>query len=270
MTSNRRKPTIKRNRQGESVMPPFVLIVTFIILLGFMINGLMRMAASGEMGDIDLSDKTQPFGLYNFTFIEPTEGLVVDDDTVIDYVPYPTHEDPLIFTDEDADPDELKYVHVIRDNVNYDPESTDMWEMYSDFIAVRRDPHNLFTFGEQWENAAIPFSAFANNYDNVTNVSTVQFQLGDSQDSLFINTTDSTPEGFLTALWGNDFSVSYGWSLFRLEEVDFWSAIAIVLYDELPGVTPVVNWIFHGFVWASVTFVVFTMATRMTPFLGGG
>ena len=270
MTSNRRKSTIKRNRQGESVMAPFVLVVTFILILGFMVNSLARMAASGDLvGEGDLTDKPVPFGLYNFTFIEPTEGIVVDEDTVIDYVPYPTHEDPLIFTDEESD-DELKYVHVIRDNVNYDPESSDMWKMYRDFIAIRRDPHNLFTIADQWQNAAIPFSAFANNYDNVTNVSTVQFQLGDSQDALFINTTDSTPEGFLTGLWGNDFTISYGWSLFRLEEVDFWSAIAIVMYDALPGVTPLVNWIFHGFVWASVTFVVFTMATRMTPFLGGG
>lgn len=269
MTSNRRKSTIKRNRQGESVMPPFVLIIVFILILGFMINSLMRMAASGNIGDIDLDDKTQPFGLYDFTFISPIDGLVVDEDTVIDYVPHPTHEDPLIFTDEAPDPDELKYVHIIRDNVNYDPGSTDMWRMYKDFVAVRRDPHNLVTLGEEWDNAAIPFSAFADNYDNISKVSTVNFQMGNSQDSLFINTTDSTPEGFLTGLWGNDFTVSYGWSLFRLEEVDFWGAIAIVLYEELPGVAPVVNWIFHGFVWASVTFVVFTMATRMTPFLGG-
>ena len=266
---DRRKSTIKRNRQGESVMAPFVLIVTFILILGFMVNGLMRMAASSEIGGIDLSDKTQPFGLYDFTFIVPTEGLVVDEDTVIDYVPYPTHEDPLIFTDEAPDPDEYKYVHIIRNNVNYNPESTDMWEMYSDFISIRRDPHNFVKWGDQWENAAIPFSAFADNYDNETKVSSVLFQLGNSQDALFIDTVDSTPEGFLTGLWGNDFTVSYGWSLFRLEEVDFWSAIAIVLYEELPGVTPVVNWIFHGFVWSSVIFVVFTMATRLTPFLGG-
>ena len=270
MRTDRRKSAIKRNRQGESVMAPFVLVVVFILILGFMINGLMRIIVAGEAGDIDMSEKEVPFGLYDFIFIAPLDGLLVDDDTVIDYVPYPTHEDPLIFTDEVADPDELKYVHIIRDNENYKPGSTDMWEMYQDFVAVRRDPHNLFKFADQWENAAIPFSAFADNYDNETMVSIVTFQLGNSQDSLFIDTTDTTPEGFLIGLWSNDFTVTYGWSQFRLEEVDFWSAIAIVLYDELPGVTPVVNWIFHAFVWSSVIFVVFTMATRMTPFLGGG
>ena len=141
--------------------------------------------------------------------------------------------------------------------------------MYQDFIVVRRDPHNFLKFSDEWHNAVIPFITIANSYDNRTNVSVSNFKLGDSQDSLFVNSTDTTEAGFSAALWGNDFILYYGWSLFRLEEVDFWNAISMVLYAEIPGVHPLVNFIFHGFVMGTMVYVVFRMAVMMTPFLGG-
>ena len=275
---NEPKKDLKTDTKGE-VMYPFVLIIALVMVLGFILSGIAQYAESGDLTQLDYLELDAPFGLYNYTTIDadagddryvdfgPIQGYQVSDDDVLDYVPYPTDADP--FTFYDADDEDTKYIHIIRDNRDYDPDSADMFEMYQDFIVVRRDPANFFKFSDEWQNAVIPFTAIAGGFFNSTNVSVTEFQLGDSQDSLFVNATDGGEANFTAALWGNDFIIYYGWSLFRLEEVDFWNAISMVLYAEIPGVHPMVNWIFHAFVIGTMVYVVFRMAVMMTPFLGG-
>ena len=273
-----------RTDDRAEVMYPFILIISLVMLLGFTLSGIAQFAESGEMSQSEYPGITNPFGLYNYTLIEaePTdpdyitftedggtiEGYQVSDGRILDSVPYPTDEDPYLFYDpEDAD---KKYVHIIRGNTEYDPESTDMWEMYLDFIAIRRYAEGSFFWDNPWHNAAIPYLTIENEFDNSTNVSITEFQLSGSQDSLFINATTGLGESnFTLDLWTDNYNLFYGWSLFRLEEVDFWGAIAMVLYAEMPGVHPVVNWIFHAFVIGTIVFIVFRMAVMMTPFLGG-
>lgn len=266
-------------------MYPFVLIIALVMVLGFVLSGIAQFAESGEMAQSDYPGLTNPFGLYNYTLIdaEPSdpnyitfsdggttiEGYEISDDRVIDYVPYPTDEDPFLFYDPD-DAAEVKYVHIIRDNRDYDPESTEMWEMYQDFVSIRRYSEASFFWSDPWHDAVIPFTSMDDNFDNTTNVSITTFQLSGSQDSLFVNATTGPGQANFTAdLWANEFNLFYGWSLFRLEEVDFWGAIAMVLYAEIPGVHPTINWIFHAFIIGTIVFVVFRMAVMMTPFLGG-
>lgn len=274
-----------RTDDRAEVMYPFVLIIALVMVLGFVLSGIAQFAESGEMAQSDYPGITNPFGLNNYTLIdaEPSdpdyitftdegttiEGYQVDAARVLDYVPYPTDEDPYIFYEPD-DVTEIKYVHIIRDNRDYDPESTDMWEMYQDFIAIRRYSEDSFFWDSNWHNAAVPFVTIEDQFDDGKNVSITEFQLSGSQDSLFVNATTGLGEANFTAdLWANEFNLFYGWSLFRLEEVDFWGAISMVLYAEIPGVHPTINWIFHAFIIGTIVFVVFRMAVMMTPFLGG-
>ena len=277
------KKRIIDDRAGEAVAYPFILIITLVMILGFMIAGISQYALAGEVAQGGYPGMTMPFGLTNYTTIDcddgdpryitytedgnTIEGYRVSDDDVLDHVPYPTDDDPFIYWHED-DPDELKYVHVIRDNVNYDQDSTDMWEKYQNFISIRRHT-GAFDWDSQWNNAVVPFTDIEDNFWLQTNVSITEFRLSASQDSLFINATNPGLLNFTTDLWDNEFNMFYGWSLFRLQEVDFWGAIAMVLYADIPGVDPVIDWMLHGFVISVVSFVVFTMAIRMTPFLGG-
>ena len=275
---NEQRKVLKTDTKGE-VMYPFVLLIALVTVLGFILSGIAQYAESGDLTQLDYLELDAPFGLYNYTTIDAdpgddryvdfgsAQGYQVSDDDVLDYVPYPTDADP--FTFYDADDEDTKYIHIIRDNRDYDPDSADMFEMYLDFIVVRRDPANFFKFADEWQNAVIPFTAIQDAFFNSTNVSVTEFQLGDSQDSLFVNASDSGEANFTAALWGNDFIIYYGWSLFRLEEVDFWNAISMVLYAEIPGVHPMINWIFHAFVIGTMVYVVFRMAVMMTPFLGG-
>ena len=270
---------IRKDTTAEQVAYPFILVLAFVLILAFILSGVYQYITAGTMAQGLYPGMTMPFGLSNYTTIaadsdDPrfisygdTEGYQISDDDVLDEIPYPTHCDPFMFEDDDGDD---KYVHIIRNNVRYDPTSTDMWEMYLDFVAVRRHTGSGpgAVYGD-WNNAAIPFSAIQDNWWNTTNVSITEFQLSGSQDNLFVNATYGGEANFTAALWDNDFRLFYGWSLFRLNEVDFWGAIAMLIYADIPGVDDTVDWFIHAFVIAVIVFVVFTMAVRMTPFLGG-
>lgn len=272
--------------RAEGVQYPFVLVIALVILLGFTIAGVAQYAQSGEISQGIMPDTNSPFNMYEYTVIDgfpadpryhtwgTVSGYQVSDDDVLDYVPYPTDEDPFMFVDEEGD---RKYVHVIRDNSEYDPESTDIWKMYPDFVAIRRHQDTYFFWDNPWMNAAIPFTTIEESFSlngthgTTTNCSLVDFRLGDSQDSMFFNSSTGPGEyNFTSDLWGNNFRMFYGWSLFRLDEIDFWNAISMVLYEDIPFFDDTLDFLIHAFVIGTIVFVVFTMATRMTPFLGGG
>lgn len=271
------------NRNGELIIYPFVLIIAFVLLFGFVMAGLAQYAQSGAMSQGLNLDESRPFGLMNYTTVEADEeddryvsipgggeGYLVSDDDVIDEICYPTHEDPFTFWEE-GDENEIKYVHIIRNNVRYNPESTDLWEKYLDYVAIRRHSKQGLlgliswgTMGGEWLNAAVPFSSIMSRFDNSTNVSYPQFRLGNSQDALFVSSHTGPGYGnFTEDLWDNDFYLAYGWSLFRLEETDFWGAISMVLYADVPGVHPLMNWIIHAFTLGTISYVVFSMAIRV-------
>ena len=155
------------------------------------------------------------------------------------------------------------------DNVDYDPDSPEMWKKYKDFIAVRREaPSGVIgilswgTLGGAWYDAAIPFTSIQDHYSNATNVSVVGFKIGNAHDTLFINVTDPGQQNFTQGLWSGEFNIYYGWATFRIESVDFWAAMSMLFVDDIPGVDPLINFIFHAVAIATVTFVIFMMALR--------
>lgn len=272
--------SLRRDLSAESVMRPFILIIVFVALMAVLIGGVSQYIVAGslqsEFHTIDF-----PFGLSNYTSIDADTdderyfydedrevgGYIISEDDVLDYVPHPEDEDPFLFWKADA-PEEIKYVHVIMDNQNYDPSSNHMWKKYKDFIAVRRDTGDLI--GERWNGAAIPFTEICDNYwEGEQNASVTDFRLSNSQDTIFAFSDVNGSANFTEALYDSDFYLCYGWARFRMEETDFWNAISMLFYNDIPDVSPIINDLIHIFVIAVSVFVIFTMAVRMTPFLGG-
>jgi hypothetical protein len=142
--------------------------------------------------------------------------------------------------------------------------------MYENFIAVRRNTVSPGSVRGDWMNAAIPLSAFADpaNWNNVTNTTVVEFKLGKSTDAIFLCTTNSTGSDIETGIWTNEFQIYYGWSNWRVEDVELSEAIAMAMYADIPGVHWMINYLVHGIVGATMIFVAFTMITRIIPFLG--
>lgn len=282
------KRRLRRQCDGdEPVMYPFVLIIAFMMIIGFLAMGLSKYARSGQISSEDYSHYDVPFGMYNMTTVEAydgddryvtwadpiwgtIEGYEVTADDVIDYVPYPTHEDPFLFSMDWDDRYETKYVHIIMDNADYDPESTDMWKKYKDFVAVRREaPAGVIgimswgTMGGSWFNSAIPFTSIQDHYINESDVSMVNFKIGNAHDTLFMNCTNPGESNFTSGLWSGEFNIFYGWANFRIESIDFWAALSMLFVDDIPGVNPLVNFVFHAIAIGTVTFVLFTMALRI-------
>jgi hypothetical protein len=266
--------------EGEAVQYSFILIVALVIILGFTISGVSQYAQSGEISQGMLANTDYPFEMKDYTLINNTdgddrsvdwvsgeEGFLVSDDDVLDYVPYPYDENPFVFVDSDGE--DLKYIHVIRDNSEYDPESTDIWKMYNDFIAIRRQVDDLFFWKDSWQNAAIPFTAIEDHFDNTTNASQINFRLGDMEDYMWFSVMDlDTGEGggtynFTSGLWSNDFYIYYGWYMFRIAAGDFWNAVSMILYDDIPYVDDTIDFLIHAFVISTIVYVVFTMAIKV-------
>ena len=209
-----------------------------------------------------------PYFDSNWTIIDPTSGYLVETADVINQVGYPTYDDPFIFTDAEDNDD--KYVHVVRNNVNYEEGSTDIYTKYLDFIVIRRNSVDPGDVGGKWFNAVVPLTEFAKeeNWDNSTNKTTVQFSLGKSLDALFMVTTNTTGTDIAAGIWADDYELFYGWSNWRVEDVGLSEAIAMAMYAQIPGVHWLVNYIVHSIVFATIIFVAFTMITRIIPFLG--
>ena len=264
--------------EGEAVQYSFILIFALVIILGFTIAGVSQYAQSGEISQGMMPGQDYPFNLYNFTAIDPLagdprivtygtlSGFQVSDADVVDYVPYPTDEDPFMFVDDKGD---RKYIHIVRNNSEYDPDSTDLWKMYSDFIAIRRHVDAYF-LGSDWDNAAIPFTTIEDcfslngTHGTMGNVSIVQFALSERQDNMFFNASTGPGEyNFTMDLWGNDFRMFYGWSLFRMDDVDFWNAISMLIYEDIPYFDDTIDFLVHAFIISTITYVIFTMAIKV-------
>lgn len=252
---------------AEAVFRPFILLLILVVCVGFMLSGIARMGLAAQT--IESSMHSNPFFDTNWTLIDPTSGYDVDDDDKINEICKPLHCDPFVFNDPDDDDD--KYVHLIRDNVRYVQGSTDIWCKYEDFIAIRRNTDEPGSATGKWLNAAIPLTAFADwdNWDNSTNVTCVEFKLGRSTDCIFLCTTNSTGYDIAAGIWTNEYEIYYGWSNWRVEDVDLSEAIAMAMYQDIPGVHEYVNWLVHGITISTSIFVAFTMMTRVIPFIGG-
>jgi len=259
---------LKSDSSGESVMRPFVLIFALIVIFALTVAGIGRMAYSAELQDREMSyiGEEFPLDLWNYSLIEPDVGIDIDPERVINQICHPTENDPYIFIDNTTD--DKKYIHIIRNNSDYEAGSSEIWKMYKDFIAIRRET-DKWVVGPKWNDGIVPYTTIANNYDNVTNVSMVDFRLSGRSDTLFINTTNTSDEGFLIGLWGNNYTLYYGWNNWRLDDINFWDAISLVMFDSLPGVHPIVDFLIKALIYGTIVFVIFTMVTRTIPFIGG-
>lgn len=263
-----KRTNLKNDENAESILQPFILILVFVVIVGFVLTGVTRMATSSEISRGMDPELVNPYFDSNWTLIDPTSGRTVTSADTISEIGYPTHDDPFTFTD--SEDDDIKYLHIIRDNVNYDPESTNIWEKYKDFIAIRRNTAEAGSVSGKWFNAAIPLTEFddIDNWDNSTNKSTVQFNLGKSLDALFIITTNTTGADISGGIWSDSYVLYYGWSNWRVEDVGLSEAIAMAMYADIPGVHWLINYIVHTIVFATIIFVTFTMITRIIPFIG--
>ena len=259
------KKRLQKDTRAENIIKPFILLLGTMLLFAFIASILTQaMNNSAQNVNNGILGTTDILGLYEYTLIDPQAGYAISSSVVKDHMIHPK-DTTLIYTDTNHS-DDKKYVQIIRNNVNYDPSSTDMWKKYKDFISVQREtgefiPHTT----SKWRGAAIPFDAIVSHFDSNTNISIIPFDFSSTNDTLFVKlATNNT-----ALIWSNSFTLFYGWSKLRQDRIDFWGTIGMVLTAEVPGLNPKIQFLLSSFWILGYIFMGYTLVTRIVPGLGG-
>lgn len=254
--------------RAESVFRPFILLLGCMLIFSIISLTLInRMSDSSSSVNTGISQDSNVLGLWEYHLIDPVAGIAITTAKTTNHMIHPK-DSTIIFTDNNHTPVDQKYVQVIRNNVNYDPSSTDMWKMYKDFISIQRKttPSLITPLNYKWNGAAISFEYIQNAFDTKTNMSIVGFQLSGYNDTLFIKLASNNT----ALLWANSFTLYYGWSNVRADKIDLWSSIWMILSCQIPGLNPQIQFVVSAFWMFGEVFIAFTMASRIIPTLGGG
>jgi len=242
---------------NEQVFRPFILILGFVILTGFLLMSFAHMFTASSSLDKP-KDVGSFYGLWEVTRFNPTDGFEVHNWTIQNHHVYPT-EATYIFTDPATS--DLKYVQIIRNNKDYDPGSTDWWKMYNDYIAIERNTGTPGEWDSDWNGAVIPYQKIVDNYDTEANLSIVNFDLSGSNNSLIIHTMDNST----VRIWWNNYTMYLGESALQNQRISFWSAVRMVMFAEIPNCNPVVNYMVAAFVDLSLIMIVFVLVRSILP-----
>ena len=258
---------LRDDHRAEAIFSAFVLLLSVMAIFSVVsITFLDQMESSAERVNRGM-DEGSPSMLdvsgYAYTLITPLAGYEVTTDNVTDEMVYP-YDAPFVFTDTDHANDQ-KHVQVIRDNVNYRADSTDMWNKYDDFISVQRKVKTT-SLTHDWNGAAISFETIVAHFDPNTNCSTILFDISEDNDTLFVLFDDNTTAD----LWTDNYTIYYGYSNMRPNKANLWNTVTMVATAQVPGLDWRIQFIVDA-VWIfCLIFVGFTMMSRIIPTLGGG
>lgn len=247
---------------GETIFKPFVLLFTIIALMVMVVVMVQhtQISATNVLSGVDLQNA---MGEMNYTLIDPQGGIVISSAKASDHMVYPK-DAPIVFTDNGPDGHaDKKYVQIIIGNQNYKFGSDNMWEKYPSFISVQRQTHG---FDSKWNGAAIPIQAFIDDFDYDTNQTLQSFYLSSMNDTVFLHLMDNNT----ARIWNSNYTMYYGWATYRTGHINFWSTISLLYTAHIPGMNPTISMFVAVMFWAVTLFMLFTMISRIVPFISGG
>ena len=255
---------------SEQLMGPFVLLASFI-LITIMVIASMAAFFQVSGGQWDEVPRTMMVGTTEYTLRNPVEGWNITNDNVVDRWDHEADENVAFYEDDPGEDDEL-VVGFIRDNAYFD--SSFAWArvgadsmLYKDFIMVYTE------FG-WYDNDEWPISYETIIYNKVlnSNVSVVEFGIRHNTTMALIITVDAPEELFATYLWENNFNVKIGIPDYDpdIAYTSMWTILGQVMTASLPEVGYEVNLIIGATVYAGLGMIIFTVISRMIPFVAGG
>jgi hypothetical protein len=194
---------------GAEVIKIPVVIFTFLAIMAYIISSLGPVGGnitrdipgyiSGNLY-YEATDMPGTEYTYDNTHVNAAVGN--------DWAPYV--DDPLAFYR--ADVTFWVYVHIIRDNIDYDPNSSDPMKMYNDFISVNTgDPYTIYVHPQGPEQYVISFADIEANASTENNMTKHYFPLLDWGESTVRSMTlqiEVMNETYHDSLYANDFEVS--------------------------------------------------------------
>lgn len=254
---------------SETLMGPFILMASFIVITIMVLASMTAFfqTASGSWEEIT---GTLLVGSTEYTLRNPELGWNITSANVTDRWAHEADENAYFYKDAPGEDDQL-VVGFIRDNAYMgDPlgigEMTDS-TLYSDFVMIYTE------FG-WWDHDDWPISYMtiqANRVGN-SNISVTEFGIRHNTTYALIITVDAPGELFAVGLWANSFNVKLGVpeGTDDLAGTSMWTVLGQVMTASIPDVTPEVNIILGATIYAGIGMIVFTVVSRMIPFVGGG
>lgn len=242
---------------GEQVFRPFVLILTFVILGGLVLAGFSQMFFSSANSGGGIDDPENILGLWDYEMYTPITGYNITNSSILNYWPEGERGN-LSFDSGD------KWVYIVRNNKDYDPESKHLWEKYKDFIGVKRKADDLQ--GGKVYRYVVPLERFQAEFDADNNQSRIGFALSGSNYTIFIKCMDNNTN----RIWWNNYTLFLGRSYFQSGHVNFLQAIKMIMTGDIPNFNPQLSILIAVIVDVTIIFVAYTMVSRIIPFISGG
>jgi hypothetical protein len=243
----------------ESLMGPFVFIATFIAVSGFIIGSMGALFAYSAMGNIDyFSGSTFLLGNETYSYIDgSTHGYNVTIADVVD-----------TWSEAYAD-----HEFIFHDDINEDDEHLVMVRALTSSGSMTDEIEVMEAYG-WWSDDRIRISylTLIDYQIPYTNVSIVDFELRSKSYALMI-VTPSDYQNHSAYIDENEFYISIVHApqdLDNIGSVSMWNLIGQMLTAQLPSVHPMLQYLIAVPMWVGIGFIIFTLVSRMIPFIGGG
>lgn len=255
----RRKVLRRDNHGDESLFKPFIFFAAFIAFSGIIIGSMGTLFTHAASGSFDyLTGTAIILGNETYTYIDgatPGYNVTIDDTT-----------DQWLYTDTDP-------VFVFHDDLNND----DVYlAMIRDFADER--------WGTDWVGIYESWGWWSDEFDRIqydtiidgqvpyTNVSVVDFEIH-KKDYVLLVTTPSNYLNHSSYVDANEFFIALAHAPYdpdNIASVSMWTLIGQMLTAQLPSVHPLIQYFILIPMWVGVGFMVFTLVSRMIPFISGG
>jgi len=254
---------------SERLMGPLLVMSSFILITIMVLAGMTSFfnTASGNWEEVK---GTAIIGTTEYTLREPVDGWNITSANVTDRWDHEADENAYFYEDAPGEDDQI-VVGIIRDNAWF--EHAVAWGhgydsvLYEDYIMVYTE------FG-WWANDdwAISYQTILENRVLNSNVSVTEFGLRHNTTFALIITVDAPPDLFGAGLWSSNFNIKIGLPDYNpdLADASMWTILGQVMTASLPDVGQEINLIIGATFYTCIIMMVFTIISRMIPFVGGG
>lgn len=264
------KTRLKDDRDGdEQLLPLFVMaaavLVCICVLSAAITSAIARNQPTARWHGVE---GYQLIGGVNYNCIAPTEGYNVTMNE--------THDSPW----QDEDKFEFDYaswpyltVRMVRAGSFDMSQVGETPIIYYDFFWIHAKKSSAWN--AKSTNAIIPYQDFETRFLE-NNVSYAYFELWNYNFTLLVTTqtNDTDHSDHLTMLYTNQFNIRVAENVDINEDAamhaSMWTILGQILTLSLPNVNFVVNLLMSVPIWAAMGFMVFTIFSRVIPFISGG
>ena len=256
----------------EALLPLFVMaasmLIAIIVLSTAIASAIARNAPTGRW---DQPEGWELIGGVAYANLEPTGGYTVTayNHTENPYTDNASRELNFIYTDW-----EYISVRLVRNcSVTKPFTHGDEDKKYDDFVYIHAKRDSGWFAGDRY--VAIPFEALMANFIQ-NNVSYSYFSVFKTNFTVILETAtnNSNPADHINAVWFGNYNTAIAFNT-EVSDSDrmsssMWTILGQILTLQLPDVNRVVNLLLAVPIWAALGFMVFTIFSRVVPFISGG